>query len=173
MAKKTKNGAFIFLTILIIALAIGGVGYVHAPSYTRALSKYNFFDNKNYIAELHIVGVMEAQNKTYNQKWLIETIHSLKEDSSNKGILLYINSPGGGVYQADETYLALLDYKKSTGNPVVAYFGPLAASGGYYVACASSSIYANRKSVFKKKNWVFSFIYHRLTTKASCAKTRS
>ena len=61
--------------------------------------------------------------------------------------MLFIDSPGGTVYEADEMYLALLDYKKSTNRPVWAYFGSMAASGGYYIGCAADHILANRNTL--------------------------
>ncbi len=100
----------------------------------------------DYIAVLHIVGVIQDKNKTYNQAWLLNTIDDLMDDSRNKAIMLYINSPGGGVYQADNVYLELEAYKK-TGRPVYAYMGPLVASGGYYIACAAEHICANRNTL--------------------------
>jgi protease-4 len=100
----------------------------------------------SYVAVLHIEGVIQDANKTYNQEWLLTTIGNLKEDAENKAIVLYINSPGGAVYQADEIYTALQDYK-ATGKPVLAYMGPLAASGGYYIACAADKISANRNTL--------------------------
>ena len=60
---------------------------------------------------------------------------------------LFINSPGGAVYQADEAYFALQDYKASTGRPIYVYQGSLAASGGYYLSCAGTEIYANRNTL--------------------------
>jgi len=113
----------------------------------------NIFQNKNkvfkknYIAVLHIEGVIQKEGKTYNQKWILDTIKNLKKDEKNKGILLFINSPGGTVYESDETYLSLIDYKNSTGKPVYAYFGSLAASGGYYIASAADYIFANRNTL--------------------------
>ena len=62
------------------------------------------------------------------------------------GIAVFIDSPGGTVYEADEAYLALQDYK-TTGKPVYVYQGKLAASGGYYISCAAKKIYANRNSL--------------------------
>lgn len=77
----------------------------------------------------------------------MSTIKNLQEDTNNRGIVLVINSPGGGVYQADEVFLALEKYKKKTERPVYAYFTSLAASGGYYVGCAADYIMANRNSL--------------------------
>lgn len=66
------------------------------------------------------------------------------KSNSNKGIILYVNSPGGGVYESDELYLKLKEYKEKTGRPVWTYMSSRACSGGYYISMASDKIYANR-----------------------------
>ena len=99
------------------------------------------------IAKIKIEGVIEKENETYNQKWLLETIKKLEENKSNAGIILYISSPGGGVYESDEVYVALKKYKEKTNRPVYAYFASLAASGGYYIGCAADTIIANRNTI--------------------------
>ena len=101
---------------------------------------------KEFIAALYIEGVIEEKNYDYDQKWLMDTIHNLKDNKNNVALAIYIDSPGGGVYQADEVYLALQDYK-TTGRPVYVYQGPMAASGGYYISCAADQIYANRNTL--------------------------
>lgn len=109
--------------------------------------KENKFPKNEYIAKLFIKGVISESNDSYNQEWILSTIKNLQEDTNNRGIVLVINSPGGGVYQADEVFLALEKYKKKTERPVYAYFTSLAASGGYYVGCAADYIMANRNSL--------------------------
>ena len=101
---------------------------------------------RNFIAALYIEGTITEANQNYNQKWLINTINSLKKNEKNSALAVFINSPGGAVYQADEVYLALQDYK-TTGRPVYIYQGPMAASGGYYISCAGNKIYANRNTL--------------------------
>lgn len=148
--RKQKTGLIVFIIILVAALLLGGLktaGVIGNPEKKSFTPAETFaFGNKGYIAELHIEGVIQSENQTYNQKWLLETIKSLKEDKRNKGIALFIESPGGTVYEADEAYLALQDYKTS-GKPVYAYQGKLAASGGYYISCAAKKIYANRNTL--------------------------
>lgn len=100
-----------------------------------------------YISVIYITGVISEENKTYNQKWLLKKIKAARNDSNNRGILLKIDSPGGTVYESDEAYLALMEYKESTERPVFAYFGSLAASGGYYIGCAADTIFANRNTL--------------------------
>ena len=68
------------------------------------------------------------------------------KSSSNEGILLYVNSPGGGVYESDELYLKLKEYKEATGRPIWTYMGSQACSGGYYIAMQSDRVVANRNA---------------------------
>ena len=150
MAKNKKRGGIIvFIVILLIAAGIGV--YTIATDSSRTDGSTGFFNNfivrKNYIASLYIEGVIESANKTYNHEWLIDTIRSLEDDEKNKAILLTVDSPGGGVYESDEVYLALCDYTEHTGRPVYAYMATLAASGGYYISCAAETIYANRNTL--------------------------
>lgn len=96
------------------------------------------------IAKIIIEGTIQKENATYNQKWLLETIKNLTERKDFAGIFLYINSPGGGVYESDEVYEAILKYKEKTQKKVYAYLADVAASGGYYIACSADIIMANR-----------------------------
>lgn len=168
LTKKAKTGLIVLCFVILAAIAAaviqiaslseGGSFITPIPLKhgsrlftleTLKRPKYFFssFSLDNYIAVLHVEGVIEDSGETYNQNWILDTIDELGRDRKNSGILLYINSPGGGVYQSDEVYLALEDYKHSTGNRVWAYMGPLAASGGYYIACAADVIYANRNTL--------------------------
>ena len=102
---------------------------------------------KPYVSVIYITGVISEENRTYNQKWLLKKIKNAKNDPNNRGILLNVNSPGGTVYESDEAYLALKEYKTATQRPVFAFFGSLAASGGYYISCAADTIFANRNTL--------------------------
>lgn len=83
----------------------------------------------------------------YQHQPTIDLVDALIDDEENQGILLYIDSPGGEVYQSDELYLKLLQYKEETGRPIWAYTASEACSGGYYVAMASDKIYSNRNGI--------------------------
>ncbi len=115
-----------------------------SDSYDPQLAKAY---KKEYIAALYIEGTIEELNAFYDQKWLMNCIETFKLDKNNVALAIYINSPGGAVYQADEIYLALQDYKSTTGRPIYVYQGPMAASGGYYISCAANEIYANRNTL--------------------------
>ena len=80
----------------------------------------------------------------YDHNRTINYIDQMMNAENNKGIMLYIDSPGGTVYESDELYLKLMEYKEVTKRPIWAYFGSQACSGGYYVAMAADEIYGNR-----------------------------
>lgn len=70
----------------------------------------------------------------------------LKKDRV-KGILLYIDSPGGAPTDSDTIYKNLLSYKEKYSVPVFAFVDGMCASGGFYIACASNKIYASPMSI--------------------------
>ena len=60
---------------------------------------------------------------TYDHDLYMNYVDELMYAENNKGIMLYIDSPGGTVYESDELYLKLMEYKEVTGRPIWAYFG--------------------------------------------------
>jgi protease-4 len=70
-------------------------------------------------------------------------LHRAENDSAVKAVILHINSPGGSVAASEEMYQRLRRFRTQTEKPVVAYFGDVAASGGYYIAAPSNKIVAN------------------------------
>lgn len=155
MTKAFKSGLAVFISIFVILIVIAAVQFIPksdggstsaAVSSSTNRSTANKVNTKEYIAALYVEGTIAVSNNTYNQHWLLSTIDTLKNDSRNLGIALFVNSPGGAVYQADEVYLALQDYK-TAGKKIWVYQGPMAASGGYYISCAGNQIYANRNTL--------------------------
>ena len=63
-----------------------------------------------------------------------------------KAVVLRVDSPGGAV-TGSETIWREVSRIRSTGRPVVASMGGVAASGGYYVAMAADTIVANPATV--------------------------
>jgi protease-4 len=70
-----------------------------------------------------------------------DAFRSAARDKRIKAILFRIDSPGGSVTASDQILEALKE-AKTAGKPVIVSMGPLAASGGYYVATAADSIVA-------------------------------
>lgn len=70
------------------------------------------------------------------------------EDEDIKGVVLDIDSPGGGVTDSDEIYSEIRRFRRDhPDKKVVALFGDMAASGGYYVAAAAERIVARPTTI--------------------------
>jgi len=76
-----------------------------------------------------------------------EKLDRAARDPRVKAIVLRINSPGGGVTASDLMYTELRRFRDVTGKPIIACMLDLAASGGYYIACAADRIYAHPTTV--------------------------
>ena len=107
--------------------------------------------NKDFVGVINIEGEIGASSSnsltsdsTYNHDFYLKYIEKMEKSDKNKGILLYVDSPGGAVYESDEMYLKLMEYKEKTKRPIWAYFASQACSGGYYISMAADKIYANR-----------------------------
>lgn len=74
----------------------------------------------------------------------LRAIKCATSDPDVRGIILDVDSGGGGITASDIIYKALLDFKaKCEGRVVVAHFGDVAASGAYYIALAADRIVAH------------------------------
>ncbi len=107
----------------------------------------------DYVAVVDIVGTIQAQENDlysvegYRHTTNLNYIDRLMEDSSNQGILLYVDSPGGTVYESQEMYDKLMEYKENTGRPVYAYMAHYGASGAYMISMAADRVYANQNTI--------------------------
>lgn len=86
------------------------------------------------------------QTVGYDHQRTLRYIDEMINSEYNTGILLYVDSPGGTVYESDELYLKLMEYKEETGRPIWAYMGSMACSGGYYISMAADKVVANRNA---------------------------
>ncbi|HVH28457.1 MAG TPA: signal peptide peptidase SppA [Vicinamibacterales bacterium] len=74
---------------------------------------------------------------------LIEYIRSARRDSSVRGIVLRIDSPGGSATASDAVWRELMIARNERADrPIVASMSDLAASGGYYIAMPAQVIVA-------------------------------
>lgn len=103
--------------------------------------------NGNTIDVIRVEGTIASGMAGYQHEWTLQEIDRLMASDTNKAIMLYVNSPGGGIYESDELYLKLKEYKETTKRPVYAYMAQTAASGGLYITMAADKIYANRMTM--------------------------
>jgi protease-4 len=87
------------------------------------------------------IAIVEVKGVITQSSGIIEELQQYLEDDGVKAIILRIDSPGGGVGPAQEIYREIIKIKSK--KKVVTSMGSVAASGGYYIACASNLIVAN------------------------------
>lgn len=83
----------------------------------------------------------------YNHQSFLQQIEDAFSQNDIKGIIIQINSPGGGVYESDEAYHRLMQLKAKYKKPLVVYMSQQAASGAYYISMAADKIYANHNTL--------------------------
>lgn len=96
------------------------------------------------ILQVKIEGVIGTKelNAENIQNILLASQSGFLKNQRVKGILLHINSPGGGVFDSDSIYRALLEYKKKYQTPIYAYVDGMCASGALLIGCAADKIYS-------------------------------
>lgn len=107
------------------------------------------------IAVLDVDGVIQDTNSAesffqsvgYNHQGFMKKLEYIKEDDTVKGIVLKINSPGGGVVESAEIHDKLDEIQKETKKPVYVSMGSMAASGGYYISAGAKKIYASEETL--------------------------
>jgi protease IV len=88
----------------------------------------------------HAFGLIEEESTVARVRSELE---KAEDDRRVKAVVLRINSPGGGVTASDEVWSQIVRFKKKRAIPIIASLGDVAASGGYYIACAADRIVAN------------------------------
>lgn len=87
----------------------------------------------------------ESSDGSIGSTTLSEAIRKVREDSTVKAIVLRVNSPGGSGLASDVIWREV-DLARQA-KPVVVSMGDVAASGGYYISCAASRIYAEPSTI--------------------------
>jgi len=75
----------------------------------------------------------------------VKELGKLKDDKNVKAVVFRINSPGGSAYASEQIWHAVTELKKE--KPVIVSMGDVAASGGYYIACAADMILAEPTTI--------------------------
>ena len=119
---------------------------------SKKMSKM-FFDFGNY-QSLPRVAVIEFKGKIgadassdmsfSNMKPYIDSAFS---QQNLEAVILKINCPGGSPVQCELISTYIKNKMETTKTPVIAFVEEMAASGGYWIACSGSKIYAARSSI--------------------------
>jgi len=91
------------------------------------------------------IGVVEIEGAIMDSKNAMDDIVRFRDDESIKGVIVRINSPGGGAAASQEIHR---EVKKLRGKKkVFVSMASVCASGGYYIATAGEKIYASPSTI--------------------------
>ncbi len=91
------------------------------------------------------IGTAEGDEETIGTENIIEAIKDAREDEKVKAIVMRVNSPGGDAITSDLIWREVQLTKKE--KPFIISMGDVAASGGYYIACAADTIVAEANTI--------------------------
>lgn len=131
MIKKNRP-ITVVLAILGIAILCFGTVMAIVLSFSHGAPFLSFGDK---------IGVIPIQGAIKDPDKILEQLIAFRRDKQIKGIILKINSPGGGVGPSQEIYNETRRTTKTKN--VVAAIGSIGASGAYYIASAADKIIAN------------------------------
>lgn len=139
MVQPRKRAWVVFGIIGLVAVC-AGLFLMYTPARER-------------VAVIYVEGVItggRAQSSIFGGSGgtdeVIRQIRSAREDKEVKAIVIRINSPGGSAPASQEVGEEVKRLKTS-GKPVIASMGDIAASGGYWIAALTDKIYANAGTI--------------------------
>lgn len=108
----------------------------------------NIGSGKDKVAIIYANGEItggEGSDNAIGSERISRAIRKARLDDDIKAIVLRVNSPGGSALASDVIWREVVLTKKV--KPVIASFGDVAASGGYYIGCAADSIFVQPNTI--------------------------
>ncbi len=134
---------FIFLIVFFVGIIAGVSGFAAATQDDGPVQTHVAHEGgSSTVAVLNISGVIDGGNASYAE----QAINSILEEKKVRAVVLRVNSPGGGVTASDEIWHNIQRLKKAK-LPLIASYGGVAASGGYYISCNADHILAQETTI--------------------------
>lgn len=129
-----------WIIILVLAIIFGGAFFLGMFTYliSSPVKSTNIFSKGN-------VGLVTVEGGIFEPRETVEELDKYRKDDDIKAVVIRIESPGGTVAASQEIFNAIK--RLAAKKPVVASMGSVAASGGYYIACATTKIMANPATI--------------------------
>lgn len=118
-------------------------------SWFKMLPLEKFFNNKPNIPVIRLSGVISSSSMRSNLSFesLNKIIKQAFDTTKLEAVCLIVNSPGGSPVQSELIAKRIRHLADEKNIPVYAFVEDVAASGGYWLACAADEIYASISSI--------------------------
>lgn len=130
--RATTVLVLIFGGLFVTVFGFLGLAYMAVKSGDESSNSFGGSDG---------IGVIEVKGQIGNLDKQVKALRKFEKDDHVKAILMRVDSPGGAVAPSQELHDEVERAMKK-GKPVVVSMGNLAASGGYYVSCGATKIFA-------------------------------
>ncbi len=167
MSMKRWIAIIVAAALLFISVGVNSLSYFFTRDFTGFLEEMTATSPSGYsetiiepgagkekIAVLTIDGVIQDMGGVssflstgYNHQFFMNQLNEIAEDPFVKGIILKVNSPGGGVVESAEIYDGLRTIQEEKEIPLYVSMGGMAASGGYYVSAPANKIFVNHETI--------------------------
>ncbi|WP_078555496.1 signal peptide peptidase SppA [Bacillus alkalicellulosilyticus] len=112
-------------------------------------------DSTGKIAVLDVNGVIQDTGDSvsifdvagYRHRSFLSMLEHAGQDPLVDGILIRVNTPGGGVVESAEIHDKITEIQEEYEKPIYVSMGSMAASGGYYIAAPADKIIAHPSTI--------------------------
>ena len=136
MEPKTQNKQKKSFFRIFMEFSTGIFALLVLVTFCFALLPDNWKSPSGEIAIVNIHGML------MDSRDIVQQLSDYRHNPQIRGVILRIDSPGGAVAPAQEIYSEILKLRANH-KTVYASMGAVAASGGYYIACAADYVLAN------------------------------
>ncbi|MGE6219600.1 signal peptide peptidase SppA [Nubsella zeaxanthinifaciens] len=124
------------------------INSVSINDYIKSLPTQGQSSSKDKVAVIYANGDIvggEGSDEQIGSERISRAIRKARLDDEVKAIVLRVNSGGGSALASDVIWREMILSKKV--KPVIASFGDVAASGGYYIGCGADSIFVQPNTI--------------------------
>ncbi|WJY27961.1 signal peptide peptidase SppA [Sporosarcina trichiuri] len=153
--------------LVIVSIGVNSLSYIFTRDFS-SLFEDNFALNgpmyeenvlegggsTERIAVLEVSGVIQDTGPAspfaapgYNHQLFMSQLADIQEDPTVKGVVLHVDSPGGGVMESSDIYDELVAIRDNSNIPIYVSMGSMAASGGYYISAPAEKIFVHPETI--------------------------
>lgn len=168
MTMKRWIAIIVAAALIFVSVGVNSLSYIFTRDFNGFFEELTATSTSGYsetileegvggerIAVLSLNGVIQDlgssssifQPMGYNHQFFMNQLNEVLEDKSVKGLVLQVNSPGGGVVESADIYDAIREIQLTREIPLYVSMGGMAASGGYYVSAPADKIFVNRETI--------------------------
>lgn len=167
MTIKRWIAIIVAAALIFVSVGVNSLSYLFTRDFSKLIDEFAYTSSSGYsetvieegsgrekIAVLNLDGVIQdlgglssLMGTGYNHQFFMMQLNDILEDDSVKGVVLRVNSPGGGVVESADIYDGLRAIQEERNIPLYVSMGGMAASGGYYVSAPAEKIFVNRETI--------------------------